>query len=293
MDWFSLFAQGIVGSWKPRLRLRGDDVRALISGSRLTSESISRQVEHFLSPQFRHRAERLFEELKRDQVGFTYPGHPLYPIEFLQLQIPPLFLTYMGQPTWRTRPYMAVVGSRRPQTGALWWMKSHLSECLRELQVGVVSGGALGVDQFAHEVALNVQVPTLCLLPSGYKKIYPSSLSPLLDRILDAGGAWISPFHPTANVRRAYFRSRNDLIVAISSGVFVVEANRRSGSWMTGGLALAQGRPLFTIPVSPWSEQGLGNNDLIEFGATPLLHGRDLLERWNDLSKSISKDHHA
>ena len=53
--------------------------------------------------------------------------------------------------------------------------------------------------------------------------------------------------------------------------------NRRSGSLLTASLALEEGRTICTLPVFPFSEQGLGNLDLLNEGALMIRDHRDLL----------------
>ena len=77
-------------------------------------------------------------------------------------------------------------------------------------------------------------------------------------------------------MRKSYFPIRNRWIAGLSPLTFVAEANRRSGSHLTAGLALEEGREIAALPVSARSGQGLANLDLLVDGAHLVRHAGDL-----------------
>jgi DNA processing protein len=114
-------------------------------------------------------------------------------------------------------------------------------------------------------------------LPSGILHPYPHQNEPLFRKIIEAGGALISGFAPDARMQKGFFHARNRWIAAISDVTLIIEAQRKSGSYLTAKLALEEGRSICTLPVSPMSARGLGNLDLIEAGAQPLRDAQDLI----------------
>lgn len=209
-------------------------------------------------------------------VNVTFPGCEDYPSEFLSHPCRPGVLFYRGTPVWRQFPLMAVVGSRSPHPASLGWLDEALGDLLRQNDVAVVSGGARGVDQKAHQIALRLEKPTVVFLPSGLRHLYPQNIAEWMDPVIAAGGCFISQFLPSMPMHKNYFRERNRLIAALSPFVLLVECRRRSGTMLTAQYALKYDKTIGIMPTFP-SEAGLGGLDLLcDCKATPIRDGIDL-----------------
>jgi DNA processing protein len=106
------------------------------------------------------------------------------------------------------------------------------------------------------------------VLAGGLARVYPTDNQPLLEKILDEGGAAISEMPIEWEPRGRDFPRRNRIVSGLSLGVIVVEAARKSGSLITARFALEQGREVFAVPGSPLDPRAEGTNDLIRQGAT-------------------------
>jgi DNA processing protein len=106
------------------------------------------------------------------------------------------------------------------------------------------------------------------VLAGGQDRIYPADNEPLLDAILESGGAVLSEMPMGWEPRGRDFPRRNRIVSGLSLGTVVVEAARRSGSLITARFALEQGREVFAVPGSPLDPRAEGTNDLIREGAT-------------------------
>jgi DNA protecting protein DprA len=135
------------------------------------------------------------------------------------------------------RPRLAVVGSRaahRRQREAVPW----IVRAAAARGWSLVSGGALGIDAEAHRAALAAGVPQVAVLPCGPDRPYPPDHVGLFDAMARSGAALLFA-HPAGTVpTRTMFASRNALVVALCDAVVVVEAAVRSGTMITGRLAL-------------------------------------------------------
>ena len=214
---------------------------------------------------------------EQHSLHWTYPGDANYPWRLQSLSIPPLILCYKGVPIWKNVELISVVGSREPTRDSLDWMRRHLLTMLENAEVGVASGGARGIDRAAHELSILAGRPTICFLPSGILRPYPGNHHSLFANIVESGGALISGFAPDAEMRKSYFHARNRWIAGISSVTCVIEAQRKSGSYLTAKMAMGEGRAICTLPVSPMAGRGLANLDLIFDGAYMLRDQADLL----------------
>jgi DNA processing protein len=232
-------------------------------------------------PNWYDESVRLYEETVRSGIAWCRFGEVDYPRLWLSLSQKPLIFHYRGEPLWRRWPLLSVVGSRTPMRETKMWMQRELGKFLRDRRVGVVSGGARGVDQWAHRLSIDCRRPTVCVLPAGVMRPYPPGSEEFLDSIVREGGCLLSTFHPFEDMRKHNFHIRNRWIAGFSKLCLVAEANRRSGSSLTAMLARAESRALATIPVHPHSEQGLANLDLICEGAAIIRDHLDLETAWN------------
>lgn len=220
---------------------------------------------------------RLDEWSKAHRLHWTHPAADDFPARLLSLSRPPAILCYRGRPVWSGLECLSVVGSRRPSGDSLEWMRQHLLPAIANLEVTVSSGGARGIDAWAHEITLLAGRPPVCFLPSGILNPYPQDHGRLFDRIVAEGGALVSGFPPDAFMRKDYFHTRNRWIAGIATVTVIVEAQRKSGSLLTARLALDEGRSICTLPVSPNAVQGMGNLDLLYAGAQMIRDQNDLM----------------
>jgi len=141
---------------------------------------------------------------------------------------------------------VSLVGSRSA-TGYGAHVAGEMAAVLAEHGWTVVSGGALGVDSWAHRGALAAAGITIAILASGVDEPYPPTHHHLF-RSVAAQGAIVSEWPPGRRPTRHGFLVRNRVIAALSRGTVVVEAARRSGALSTARHALEQSRPLMAVP---------------------------------------------
>lgn len=219
------------------------------------------------------------EELSRwisQGIQFTFPGDPFYPSGFVGMPGAPLFLSFKGHPAWRWGPCISVVGSRDASSLSHVWMEEHLARFLRQEKPILVSGGARGIDQMAHQLALRNACPTVVVLPSGLGAVYPQNLEAWQDKILEGGGCLLSEYPFYEKMQKYFFHDRNRLIAGLGIFTLLVEARRRSGSLLTAQKTLQLGKSVLVVPGHPCDPSHLGNLDLLSEGATPIRDAVDL-----------------
>ena len=227
---------------------------------------------------FQRRFDKEQEWCFKNQVHLACPGDGIYPEKLCSFSDSPTLLSYYGVPCWRS-PGVAVVGSREPEKEVMSWMSYNLDLFLKKSRPLLISGGARGVDQMGHSLALKHKLPTLAFLPSGSGEIYPASFRDWLDLILESHGAVVSSVSPFEKMHKFYFHRRNQYIARMSDLVFVVEAKKKSGSYLTGRLALEEGKQVATLPFFP-HQKGRGSLDLLADGANMVRDYEDLLVLW-------------
>lgn len=221
-------------------------------------------------------AQLYIEQLIKDKINFTFPGDENYPVAFLKMLEPPLFLEYLGPPIWRTLTLLSVVGSRKIHALSVDWMKAELRALINSADVAIVSGGAIGVDILSHAISVYENRPTVAILPSGLSNLYPSDFKRLAPALLRCGGVIVSEFERSETAHKHHFFYRNRLIAALGQVTVVVQAQERSGTFLTVHHALQNGKLVLVVPSHPQLSCFRGNQILLQDGASPVFNGADI-----------------
>lgn len=132
----------------------------------------------------------------------------------------------------------------------------------------VLTGGGFGIDAAATRAALAVGGRAGVVFAGGLDRVYPPANRPLLDRVLDQGGFWLTAYEPGTVPRRGQFLERNMLAVQLCSAVVITEASLRGMAMATGRWARSQNIPLLVAPGPVTSAQSTGCHQLLREGAT-------------------------
>lgn len=180
-----------------------------------------------------------------------------FPVSLLKIKDPPLGLYVKGSLSCFNNPLFAIVGTRYPTLYGRRMTENLTLEL--SSSVTIVSGLALGVDQYAHRVALQSSFSTIAVLGSGLGEIYPSSHRPLAQKIIDSGGLLVSEYPIDMKAMGCLFPRRNRLISALSTqGVLIVEGALKSGSMVTARYAIDHKHKLYAVPGSVGVKQSEG-----------------------------------
>ena len=222
--------------------------------------------------------------LQRVAGRLLIPSDPEWPAQLdwkpsLLRDAPPLALHVRGPGRLDSlvERSVAVVGARAATAyGA--HVAGELSHALAERGVGVVSGGAYGIDAAAHRGALAAEAaPTVAVLACGVDVAYPRGNDRLLDRTAERGLV-VSELPPGSPPTRARFLVRNRVIAALTLGTVVVEAATRSGSLATADRARELGRHLMAVPGPVTSGLSAGCHALLRDGATCVTRAEEVLD---------------
>jgi len=203
-----------------------------------------------------------------------------FPEQLRKIKDPPLLLYVKGEIQDSDVFSIGIVGARKCSEYGRSIARKFSNE-LAILGITIVSGLAYGIDTSAHNGALDANGRTVAFLGSGIDVIYPQSNKSLYERILK-NGAIISEFPIGIQPSQYNFPFRNRLISGFSLGIVVVEAEEKSGSLITAGFALEQGKDVFAVPGNVTSAFSKGTNKLIKDGAIPLTDISDILENINE-----------
>lgn len=215
-------------------------------------------------------------KLEKEEVTTLATYLPGYPRLLAKIPDPPPVLFVLGGLLPADETALAVVGTRTPSpAGQL--AAEELAGSLAAQGITIVSGMARGIDTAAHRGALAAGGRTIAVLGSGLDVIYPPENAALF-REISAHGAVVSEFALGTEPLQLNFPARNRVISGLSLGVVVVEAAHDSGSLITAGHALEQGREVFAVPGPVGHEGSRGPHRLIKQGAKLVETVRDILD---------------
>lgn len=228
-----------------------------------------------LAQRLRRRAAAALDAGRREGIRTIAWGDRAYPALLAAIPDAPLALWARGDPAVLAQPAVAIVGSRAATPYGLE-AASRLAGDLAAAGALVVSGMARGVDSASHRAALAAGGRTAAVLGSGVDVIYPPEHDRLAGQIADSGVV-LSERPPGSPPLAFHFPARNRIISGLSLATVVVEAAERSGSLITAGFALEQGRSVMAVPGSILSGRHRGCHALIRDGAAVVESAEDVL----------------
>ena len=250
------------------------DVSERILSESLTNIQLTAVMENRTEKAVLDYRKRLFDE----NVSYVYPGSEFYPDRLYEIPDPPLLLFARGDISLlgKQSPVLAVVGARKASLYGRTMADRIVSDAAAA-GVTIVSGMALGIDGTAHRAAVTAGGKTVAVLGSGINVPYPRENYDIYLKIAEGGGVILSESGLDVRPDAFRFPYRNRIISGISDGVFVVEAQEKSGSLITADQALEQGRDVYALPGRVTDTCSTGCNNLIKMGAMCVTSSTDIL----------------
>jgi DNA processing protein len=176
----------------------------------------------------------------RDRVAVV-PAAALGISNGLLLRIPQVYC--VGDQSLLDRPRVAIVGSRKASSEARRRAQQLARDCARA-GVVVVSGLAEGIDQAAHEAAIEHGGKTIAVIGTPLDKVYPAHHARLQERIyrdhlLVSALDWGRSFLPRD------FPERNRLMARIAQATAIIEASDSSGTLHQASESVSIGHPVY------------------------------------------------
>ncbi len=220
------------------------------------------------------RIEKELELAGKNNITIITLVDTRYPDSLRHIYDPPLVLYTRGSFYEKTRPVIAIVGTRRATHYGLA-MSEQIAAELATAGIVVASGMARGCDTAAHKGALSADGHTVAVLGTGIDRVYPRENKKLYDEIAEKG-LLLSEFPMNTPPLPRNFPLRNRIVSGISQGVLVAEAPLKSGAMMTARLALEGGKEVFALPGRARDKSSQGTNKLIKDGAALVEDARDI-----------------
>lgn len=212
---------------------------------------------------------------------------PAYSKLLSEIHMPPVVLYCQGNTDLLSHEKMiACVGARKAHSYARDALAQIIGPMIQDGWI-VVSGGALGADRYAHELALDLQSSTIVVVGSGLCHQYPPSNKDLFERVLKSGSLIVSCFPMNMQPDLTTFPIRNRIISGLSLGCLVIQAAQKSGALITAQQALDQGREVFAVPGSIFDTLSVGCHELIGQGAKIVTTSEDILAEFSQFGYGL------
>ena len=238
-----------------------EDLRTLSSLVNLTD----REKELIKNTQNYDYLENITEELKQKNMTYISKESDKFPAALRLIPDSPVGIFAAGALPSDDTIKIAVIGSRYcTEYGKI--TANMFSKSLSESGIVIVSGMARGVDSIAHKATIEAGGKTIAVLGCGLDICYPSENRKLRDEIINSG-CLISEYPPGTRPLRHHFPARNRIISGMSNGIIVTEAAAKSGTMITVGQAIEQGKDVFAVPGCITMAKSEGTNKLIKDGA--------------------------
>ncbi len=246
---------------------------------RLYGELSERDIERLLNKKL-DNTKRVIERCIEYGFGIIPYQSRMYPKKLAEITSPPIILYVKGCLPDSSKPYISIVGTRNPdETGRQ--LSYNFGYDIAKSNAVVVSGGAYGIDLYAHKGAVDVKGETICVLGCGLDSFENKTVNFIMNEIPEYG-AVITEYPLGFTASRSTFPIRDRIISGISDCLVTVQAGLGSGALIAAKYAIQQNRKLFAVPGSASSPNSTGSNLLLKLGFSAALDHRDVLKWWYD-----------
>ncbi len=204
------------------------------------------EIEIIQYQSYRQNLERYIEYMCKNNIKMITIQDEKYPENLRNIFDPPVVLYVKGNIQILKNKSIAIIGARDCSNYGKN-MARKFAYNLSKHNINIISGLARGIDTYAHIGAIEAGERTIAVVGSGLDIVYPEENKKIFQRIIEQG-AVISEYVVGTKPERTNFPARNRIISALSDGVLVVEAAKKSGTFITVDFALEHGKNIYAIP---------------------------------------------
>lgn len=240
-------------------------------------------------------AYRIEKQCKERDIKIITTLNKDFPEKLKVIKDPPVLLFYKGNfECIKEDKSIAVIGSRRPMDHGKK-VAEKLGYIFGKEDFVIVTGLALGCDEYAHIGCLKAKGRNVAALPCSVDNIYPPQNNKLAQEILNNDGCLISEYPSGTEPFKGNFIERDRLQSALSKVVIVVETKKDGGTMHTSNFALEQNKKLYCY-VHPKqylkTMQTEGNKELLLYKKAFPLRNEEDIEDIEDIKRLI-KDNNS
>ena len=205
-----------------------------------------KKLEQIGNEEFLILAEKEINKAVKNNIKILSFYNNDYPYLLKQCSDAPAFIFSKGNINWGNKKFVAIVGTRNMTPRGEEFVKELVSD-LKNQEIVIVSGLALGVDAAAHFAAVENGLDTIGVLAHSVHEIYPRTNERLAYKMMENGGV-VSTYSSFQKPQRNFFLSRNRIIAGLSDATIVVESDIKGGAMSTATHANNYNRDVFAVP---------------------------------------------
>lgn len=230
-----------------------------------------KSVESLLSPWPLKTASEEISTMTKQSIETSCLEDAAYPNRLFQCEDAPTILFYKGIKKWNLPYLISIVGTRN-NTMYADRVIQELLEGIQHLNLGVVSGLALGIDGMVHEKACQLKIPNWGVIATGLDSIYPAQHHRLANKMMEVGGILTENTSNTPPLP-FQFPKRNRIVAGMTDATIVIESQVHGGSMITAGLARGYNREVFAVPGKITDQKSSGCLALVRSNTAQLYQG--------------------
>jgi DNA processing protein len=216
-------------------------------------------------------AEAELRFIEKNNIQALFYTEASYPKRLKNCHDSPVLLYAKGNVNINSQRIISIVGTRNA-TDYGKNLCRQLVDDLRQHNVLIVSGLALGIDVAVHKECLKTNTPTIGVLGHGLDKMYPAQNRLIAEKMLE-NGCLLSEYPSGTMPDRENFPQRNRIVAGMADATIVVEASVKGGALITAEIANSYNRDVFAFPGRIGDEFSEGCNFLIRNNKAALLTG--------------------
>jgi DNA processing protein len=215
------------------------------------------------------RAEEELRFIEKNKIDVIFYTSTNYPKRLKNCNDSPVLLYAKGNANLNTQHVISIVGTRNATEYGKQLCRQLIEE-LKQYNVLIVSGLALGIDVAAHKESIRLEVPTVGVLGHGLDRMYPSQNRLTAEKMILDGGLLTE--YPSGTVPdRENFPQRNRIVAGMADATVVIEAGIKGGALITAEIANSYNRDVFAFPGRVGDDYSEGCNFLIRNNKAALL----------------------
>ncbi|MCF8425108.1 MAG: DNA-processing protein DprA [Bacteroidia bacterium] len=236
------------------------------------------------------RAEKELLFIEKNKITCYYYLENNYPQRLREILDAPILMYGLGNFGLNPPRMVGIVGTRNASEYGRQFTQKLVQE-LKEHQVQIISGLAVGIDGIAHKAATDIELTNIGVLAHGLDRLYPSDNKALAKRMLSHGGL-LTEFPSKTNPDRENFPKRNRIVAGLADVLILVETAIKGGARITAEIANSYNKDVMALPGRTTDYYSQGCNYLIkESKAAMITCTDDLLElmNWKKSKKARSE----